>query len=137
MVKKSVDTHNKPTVYPSNALTIIHADGQIELYYNITVSTSNKPEVNVVKFAGRKRQTVGFGVGGYQTWKIDCTIITDATDLETNAETEIRELPEKGVCILRFPDGRRAQVYVTNVEVGRPEYGGVMRPVSIDCEEVA
>ena len=137
-ITKSVDTGGDPVIYESEAFSVIYDSGSVELAYNIQVDTSNAPEAVTVKFAGRKRQTVGFGEGGSQTWRISADIITEAHDgLIVTTEQEVRSLPERGVCILRFPDGERAQVYITTVNVSRSERGGVIRSVDIDAEEVA
>ena len=46
-------------------------------------------------------------------------------------------MPERGVCVIRTHDGKRAQVYLTNSNVSRAIGGNGLRSVSISAEEVS
>lgn len=112
--------------------------GSVAIPYNATVSSSSKPEAETVKLAGRDRPTVGFGEGGSQTWDVSGVIVIDPAytgTLVITDEEDVMALPFAGLCMLRFKDGRRAQVYVTDASVRRDH--GSLRSVSIACEEVA
>lgn len=112
----------------------------VRIPYNCTYSTSSKPEAETVKLAGRQRPTVGFGEGGEVSWSINgLAIMNDseaATSLETTDEDALRNLPLAGIQVLRFPDGTRAQVYVSSVSVSRADASG-LRNISITAEEVS
>lgn len=120
-----------------NAVAFTYDDGSVYIPYNIKIDTANKPEYKTVKFAGRLRPTVGFGIGGTQTWRVAGLIFTSHTSLMHTTEQSVRDMPERGVCIMRLPDGQRSKVYVSQATVQRAEYGGALRQVSIDAEEVA
>lgn len=121
--------------------TFTSMDGvNVRVPYNCTYSTASKPEAETVKLAGRQRPTVGFGEGGQVSWSINGLAIMDdseaATSLETTDEDALRSLPLAGIQVLRFPDGTRAQVYVSSVSVSRADASG-LRQVSITAEEVS
>lgn len=125
-----------------DGLDIVPSDGSgpIALPYNAQVSRSYSPETESVKLAGRNRPTVGFGEGGTGTWSVSGTIITDEvtrlrTDLTATDIEALAALPEKGVCVIRTEDGRRAQVYVTTCNISRAVKG--IRNYSLTCEEVS
>jgi hypothetical protein len=122
-------------------ISLVPADGSgaIALPYNLKVTRDYSPETETAKLAGRKRPTVGFGEGGEGSWKISGTVITgENTSLSSLTSTDIdalASLPERGICMLRTQDGRRAQVYIKSATISR-EFRGV-RGISIDADEVA
>ena len=134
------------TAVSIEGVEIVPADGSgaVRLPYNAAVTRNARPESETVKLAGRSRETVGFGEGGAVTWTVSGSIVTgerahvtSTQGLTVTTPEEWAALPERGVCVIRTQDGRRAQVYVTNANVSRSIGGNGLRSVSISAEEVS
>lgn len=120
-------------------------DGSVvRIPYSTAYTSQSRPEAKRVKLQGRDRETVGFGEGGSVTWTISGKVVLDGfgaryggASMEITDENELRNLPMKGACILRFDDGTRTKVQLTNVQIGRQIAGEMKRTVSISAQEVS
>ena len=73
---------------------------------------------------------------------LSATAVTDEDPHLTGALSvtdidALSKLPERGVCMIRTQNGKRAQVYVSKCNIGRPVGGNGVRTVSLTCEEVS
>lgn len=103
-----------------NYITIAPVDTSlgdpVRMRFNVKSDWSREPEITVVKFSGRERESAFFGEGGSATGTITCDIIdsTSYGDLYQSAD-DFERLAYAGPCVLRGPLGERRYVAVTSV----------------------
>ena len=103
-----------------NYITIAPVDTSlgdpVRMRFNVKSDWSREPEITVVKFSGRERESAFFGEGGSATGTITCDIIdsTSYGDLYQSAD-DFERLAYSGPCVLRGPLGERRYVAVTSV----------------------
>lgn len=95
-------------------MRIQDADGGhgVDVLLNVSSSWSGKPSTNTVKFAGRDRETVGYGIGGSAVMTVECDVY-DGYAGQTVGDFE--RLAWCGPCVLREPGGVRRTVAVEDV----------------------
>lgn len=98
--------------------TISAEDGSVSvtLRYNVEMDWTYEPVYQAVKFSGRARETVGYGIGGSVVGNVSCGIIDDSSygDLY-QSRRDFEALAFAGVCIFRDSDGTRKRVTVGSV----------------------
>ncbi len=98
--------------------TISAEDGSVSvtLRYNVEMDWTYEPVYQAVKFSGRARETVGYGIGGSVVGNVTCGIIDDSSygDLY-QSRRDFEALAFAGVCIFRDSDGSRKRVTVGSV----------------------
>lgn len=84
--------------------------------YNVSEDWSYEPVMTTVKFSGRDRESVAYGIGGSVTGTVKCDILDDERygDMFQSRE-DFENLITAGVCLLRGPDGERRRVAVESV----------------------
>lgn len=103
-----------------NYITIAPVDTSlgdpVRMRFNVKSDWSREPEITVVKFSGRARESAFFGEGGSATGTITCDIIDSSSygDLYQSAD-DFERLAYAGPCVLRGPLGERRYVAVTSV----------------------
>ena len=105
--------------------------------FNVSEDWSFEPSHTTVKFSGRARDSVGFGVGGSVTGTVKCDIIDDDKygDLR-QSRSDFEALPFAGTCILRGPDGERRLIVVESVGESWDRVRFV-KTMNISCREVS
>lgn len=103
-----------------NYITIAPVDTSlgdpVRMRFNVKSDWSREPEITVVKFSGRARESAFYGEGGSATGTITCDIIDSSSygDLYQSAD-DFERLAYAGPCVLRGPLGERRYVAVTSV----------------------
>ena len=103
-----------------NYITIAPVDTSlgdpVRMRFNVKSDWSREPEITVVKFSGRARESAFYGEGGSATGTITCDIIDSSSygDLYQSAD-DFERLAYSGPCVLRGPLGERRYVAVTSV----------------------
>lgn len=95
---------------------IDNAGDSVELRFNLSEDWSFEPDMETVKFSGRERESVAYGVGGSVTGTLKCDILDDQSygSLHQTRE-DFERIAFLGRCILRGPDGERKIVAVNSV----------------------
>lgn len=125
-------------------LTSLAHGESVFINYNYLPSFTAKPDVNIVKFAGRDRPSAFYGMGGTVEGTISGTIVDTYhpnADIPSNVETqnsgEFEIFPFYGDCVLRTPDGMRRIVSVTSIDVNAKSTNMLhVKDVSIKMTEV-
>ena len=84
--------------------------------FNVSEDWGYTPESDTMKFSGRLRESVAYGVGGSVTGTIQCDILDDQRygDLY-QSRYDFETLPFAGPCVLRGPGGEYRRVAVDSV----------------------
>ena len=115
----SVASLEIPPIGGVDWLTITPIDSpgdSVEMRYNVSEDWSFEPEMEVVKFSGRERESVAYGAGGSVVGTLSCDIIDDESyGAMHQGKADFERLPFLGLCLLRGPDGERKIVAVDSV----------------------
>lgn len=125
-------------------LTSIDSGESVIIRYNYLPSFTAKPDVNIVKFAGRDRPSAFYGTGGTIEGTITGTIVDEIhpnVDVPYNVETQN---PGKfeivhffGDCLLKTPDSTRRVVSVSSIDVNTKSTNMLhVKDISIKMTEV-
>lgn len=97
-------------------ITPVSGRDGVTLRFNGSADWTYEPTYEVVKFSGRFRESVAYGIGGPITGTLSCDILSDEAygDLR-QAREDFENLCYEGVCIYRDPDGMRRRVMVESV----------------------
>ena len=88
----------------------------VRMRFNVSEDWGYTPESDTMKFSGRLRESVAYGVGGSVTGTIQCDILDDQRygDLY-QSRYDFEALPFAGPCVLRGPGGEYRRVAVDSV----------------------
>ena len=103
---------------PVTVPTIAAQDGSasVKLRFNVTMDWTYEPVYETVKFAGRSRETVGYGTGGSATGTLGCDILDDTSYGDYyQSKDDFEALAFAGLCIYRDDTGARKSVMVESV----------------------
>lgn len=98
--------------------TIAAQDGSVgvRLRFNVTMDWTYEPVYETVKFAGRSRETVGYGVGGSVVGTLGCDILDDESFGDHHqSRADFEALAFAGLCVYRDDTGTRKDVMVESV----------------------
>ena len=92
-------------------------DGSVSVRCRLNVSQDEtfEREQTAVKFSGRDRESVAYGIGGSVTGKVSCDIVTSGAGDIVQGRRDFERLAFAGTCVLRTADGERKRVAVTDV----------------------
>ena len=92
-------------------------DGSVSVRcrFNVSQDETFEQEQVAVKFSGRDRESVAYGIGGSVTGKVSCDIITSGAGDLVQGRRDFERLAFAGTCVLRTADGERKRVAVTDV----------------------
>lgn len=121
------------------SLTSIEDGNNVDIRYNYLPNWSSKPDANLVKLAGRERQSAYYGEGG----SVDGTLSGTIIDKDVNPKIVVQDandfenMPFHGDCVLRTPDGDRRWVSITDVNITPKQLGmSFWKDISIGLTEV-
>lgn len=100
--------------------TISAEDGSasVSLRFNVKMDWTYEPVYKAVKFSGRTRESVGYGIGGSVTGSLSCDILDDDSYGDYHqSRRDFEALAFAGVCVFRDSDGSRRRVTVDSVGV--------------------
>ena len=88
----------------------------VRMRFNVSENWNYTPESETLKFSGRLRESVAYGVGGSVTGSVSCDILDDSSygDLY-QSRYDFEQLPFAGACVLRGPGGEYRRVAVDSV----------------------
>lgn len=121
------------------SLTSIKDGSNVDIRYNYLPNWSSKPDVNLVKLAGRERQSAYYGTGGSVDGTLAGTIIEKNVDpkIVVQNSKDFEEMSFVGDCILRTPDGDRRWISITDVSITPKQLGmSFWKDISIGFTEV-
>lgn len=98
--------------------TIAAEDGSasVKLRFNVSMDWTYEPAYETVKFAGRSRETVGYGVGGSVIGDLQCDILDDESYGDHyQSRSDFEALAFAGICVYRDESGSRKRVSVDSV----------------------
>ena len=92
-------------------------DGSVSVRcrFNVSQDETFEQEQVAVKFSGRDRESVAYGIGGSVTGKVSCDIITSGAGDLVQGRRDFERLAFAGTCVLRTADGERKRIAVTDV----------------------
>lgn len=119
--------------------TISAEDGSVSVTFrfNVKMDWTYEPVYNSVKFSGRTRETVGYGIGGSVTGTMSCDILDDDSYGDYHqSRRDFEALAFAGVCIFRDSDGSRRRVTVDSVGVSWDRVNFV-KTINLQVREVS
>lgn len=122
-------------------LTALDAEYEnyVEIRYNYLPSWTSKPDVNLVKLAGRDRQSAYYGTGGSVDGTISGVIIDKDVDprIVVQDPSRFENMPFYGDCMLQTPDGERRWVSITSMDIKPKQLGmSFWKDITIGLTEV-
>ena len=92
-------------------------DGSVSVKCRLNVSQDEtfEQEQTAVKFSGRDRESVAYGIGGSVVGSVSCDIVTRGAGDVVQSRRDFERLAFAGVCVLRTADGERKRVAITDV----------------------
>lgn len=106
------------------SIAISPIDGEMGVLcrFNLVEKWDWQQEATTVKFAGRSRESVAYGIGGTATGSIECDVIDrlvveegEPRYVHSQDPTEFENLAFAGPCVMRDSSGHRRYVYVEGV----------------------
>lgn len=123
VVSRQLDAVEAGDVAPNIMIGPVGGGKGVRCALNVSEKWSFEPETEKVKFAGRERESVGYGVGGSASGTVECDIIDSAavgtaSDLYDMSQDKaaFEELPFLGTCVVRDTLGQRRLVSVDSVQ---------------------
>lgn len=106
---------------------------QVRANKNLDWSVSTKQDKTVVKFAGRRRPSVAYGIGGETSISLSWS---DSREGTLPKSSDYYGLANSGLCVIRLPGGERYLATIDSLETSEKSGKGCT-DVSLSAQEVS